>query len=1096
MSPDKPICARFGLFELDLKNGELRRIEGGDGGRGVFLQEQPFRVLRMLIESEGKVVSRSEIKKQLWPNDTIVDFDHSINVAIGTIRRALDDSAGEPKYIETVPRRGYRLMVRPEWVEVGEVRPKIEPQDTSAANGAVVCSAGAALIGKKVSHFRVLEVIGGGGMGMVYKAEDLKLGRRVALKFLPEEMTSDPLALRRFEREAQAASSLNHPNICTIYEIEEYEGQPIIVMELLDGQTLRDHLTAAGSTRLPLEQLLAIAVQTCDGLKAAHSKGIVHRDIKPANIFLTDHGPAKILDFGLAKLVEMDEPEDDDFRSGRSLLTSRISVATDTSLTRTGRALGTASYMSPEQIRKEKLDARSDLFSFGLVLYEMSSGQRAFAGETVTEVYEELLNRAPTPVRQLNPGVPVALEAIIAKALQKDCASRYQSAAAMRADLELLPTPRLLRFRRIRKWLGLFTLVLVVAAGAVTYWHYSHRFQLSAKDTILIADLTNQTSDPVLDDALNMALPLGLAQTPFLQVLAQDKIRETLQQLNYPLNAKITPDIARKICLKTNSRAVVASSIADVGNHFRIQLSGINCQSGQAFAHAEQDVTLRNEIVHSLGVATAQLRSRMGEPDSSLKSFNKPFDLEMSSSPEALQMLANGFKHHLSPDIDTTISYYERAIEIDPSFALAYASLGTMFLAQGKNAKALAAEKKAYDLRERLVGQLRFLVETLYFSVGLGDMERSYPVYQQWVETYPLDGVARHNFADCLQRLGQYDRAIAEDREAFRLMPMEGAGSYDNIMIMLTTANRLEEAKAVFREASSRKVDSAKTHEWRHMVAFLQHDTPAMREQETWLSDARHNILSLSEKATADTYYGGFDDARRLLQQAENVATNADLPIDLLFFATRLSLRQAEAGDTVGAERLMKDALNFYRRRFGTLPPGQMSDLLTIEEDLAFARIGNIDQAEQLAERVNQTSPEDTLVQYYALPTIRAAISLRQNNPAGAIAILQPAEKYDRGYPDFFRSVYPAYVRGLAYLQLGEGRLAAAEFQKLIDHPAIVGEEVTGALARLQLGRAQVMMGDNVDARTSYRDFLSLWKDADPDLPIYKQAKAEYAKLP
>jgi serine/threonine protein kinase/tetratricopeptide (TPR) repeat protein len=1093
MTVAQPIRVRLGLFELNVKTGELRSLESGEGSRRIFLQEQPLRVLRMLVDCGGEMATRDEIKKKLWPNDTIVDFDHSINVAIGTLRRALGDSATEPKYIETVPRRGYRLMVSPEWEEVDE-QPPVESPESFGPDTVVAESSGPGLIGKKVSHFRVLEVIGGGGMGMVYKAEDLKLGRRVALKFLPEEMTSDPLSLKRFEREARTASSLNHANICTIFGIEEFEGQPIIVMELLDGETLRDRLAKLGSNPLPLDQLLDIAAQICDGLQAAHAKGIIHRDIKPANIFLTKHGPAKILDFGLAKLVESEELSDrhpaESERLAALSTAGHAVTGMDISLTRTGASMGTASYMSPEQIRKEKLDARTDLFSFGLVLYEMATGQRAFAGEEISVVHDALLNRQPVPVQGLNASIPPALDAIIAKAVLKDRDERYQSAAEMGVELRLVPSPARLRLHRIRKRFAIAAAILLLAGGAFAGYRYLTRYQLSASDTIVIADLNNQTSDTVLDDALNLALPVELAQTPFLQVLAQDKVRETMKQLGHPQDAKVTPEIAREVCLKSNSRAVITSSIADAGNHFRIALTGINCQSGEIFARSEQDATLRSGIVHALGVAGAQLRGRMGEPSESVRKFNQPLELATSPSLEALQCVAKGFRQHMSPDIAGTISLYERAIDLDPSFALAYASVGAMYGAIGNVSKASANETKAFELRDRLTGQLKYLTETLYYSVGQGDMVSAIPIYQEWTRTFPLDGVGHMNFAANLYYLGRYDDAAREAREANRLMPLiAGPSAYFDQMSDEVFGNRLEEAKATFADIQARKLDDRRSHYLRHLIAFLQHDAPAMQQELTWLRDHGAPVQALSGEANVLGYYGRFNDRYQLLQRAKSVAANkaeaANYPAaDVSVFQMASALQISDVENWSMAKRLINDAIP-------TAWPRRIELLIA----LTSAQTGDAERAERLVEAINQQSPHDTIMQFYCLPTIRAAIELQRHNPAAAIEILRPTEQYESVVGDNFNSMRPAYVRGLAYLQLGQGQAASVEFQKLLDHPAVVGRDVLGPLAYLQLGRAQAMMGDKAVARKSYRDFLTLWKDADPDIPIYKQAKAEYAAL-
>src|SRR5216684_4026805 len=593
----------LGSFELDLASGELRSIGTADANNKILLREQSLQVLRMLVERKGKIVTREEIRKKLWPNDTIVDFDHSINATIKTLRRALGDSADNPKYIETLARRGYRLRVPIEWLE----------STTGFSRGrdpiAPVFQDPGGLIGRKVSHYRVLEVIGAGGMGMVYKAEDLKLGRSVALKFLPEDLAGDPVTLQRFEREAQTASALNHPNICTIYEIEEHEGQPFIVMELLQGDTLRSRISGSEFEALPLVEVFDIALQVCDALQAAHDKGIVHRDIKPANIFLTTQGAVKILDFGLAKLVASEQTaasQNDHDRPSVQSVGEQTKI--DASLTRSGIKAGTAGYMSPEQVRKEKLDARTDLFSFGMVLYEMAAGRRAFEGETVAEIHDAILHQTAPPAHDANPNVSSALDAVISKALEKDRERRYQSAAQMREDLararKQVPPAR----RRLLTWTAVAALILIAASGIWIYSRVRGNVAFSAANTVILV-VTNRTGDPVFDDALYTALRVGLEQTPYPNVLADDKVRGAMRSFNLPPGAKLTPEIARQVCLSTNSRMVVASSIADAGNGFRIEIAGIGCQSGATVTRVQEDAVSRNEIVRMLGLSAARFAS-------------------------------------------------------------------------------------------------------------------------------------------------------------------------------------------------------------------------------------------------------------------------------------------------------------------------------------------------------------------------------------------------------------------------------------------------------------------------------------------------------
>ena len=1077
---------RLGGFELDLRTGELYAVGTAGGDGKILLREQPFQVLRMLVDRKGKIVTREEIKRKLWPNDTIVDFDHSINVAIGTLRRALGDSANNPQYIETLARRGYRLCVAIEWVETThEV-----PLGDAASPPALVELGG--LIGKKVSHYRVLEVIGGGGMGMVYKAEDLKLSRPVALKFLPEELASDPIALQRFEREAQTASALNHPNICTIYEIEEYEGKRFIAMELLEGDTLLHRVNKAKQNANAIAALLDIAIQICNGLQAAHDKDIIHRDIKPANIFLTKEGVAKILDFGLAKLVAGHAVEENEgaeespvthppTRKGQapSEKNDAHPARLQADLTRTGTTAGTAAYMSPEQVRKEKLDARTDLFSFGLVLYEMVAGRRAFDGDTIAEVNDAILSQTPAPAHDLNYSVPRKLDVVIKKALEKDRSRRYQSVAEMREDIERVRKELQPARRRARRWLAAAGLISVLAAAFWFYQSYRNRVTLSNTDTIVLADISNQTGDPGLDDALNAALRYSLEQTPYIDVLAIDKVLGTLRLLNLPPDTRVTPEIAGQISLRTNSKMVIASSIADAGNRFYIELNAIDGQSGTPVARLREDAASRNEIVHVLGDLAAQLRRKLGEPSASLARFNKPLEEATSSSLDALQAGREGYKHHIAGDVRGAIPYYQHAIELDPDFGLAYQAIAAANDSRGEHQLAMGALKKAYELRNRMTEPTRFRAECRYYESVTGETEKACLVALQAVQTFPRDAVAHTNLASYLGKLGQPDRAADEAREAARLLP--SPYSYHDLVLRSINADRLNEAKAAFDAVDARHFDSADLRVYRVLLAFLQHDRAAMEEQWSWAAGKPDADRFLFQRAIVECYYGHFRNSRLLSQQAIDMGTKAGT---IPWYGIFWSVEEAEVGNSERARSGAAQALKSLQKRHDQ-----------IYLALAFARAGNVEEAQKLADALDQEYPLDTAIQYYYLPTIRAAIKLNENDPASAVEILRPALKYDLAYPDSFQSLYPAYIRGLAYLQMGDGQQAAAEFQKLLDHPGLVGRDVHGALSHLQLARAQKLMGDEAASRKSYEDFLTLWKDADPDIPIYQQAKAEYAKL-
>jgi eukaryotic-like serine/threonine-protein kinase len=1071
---------RLGSFELDLASGELRSIGSADATNTnkVLLREQSLLVLRMLIERKGKIVTREEIRKKLWPNDTIVDFDHSINATIKTLRRALGDSADNPQYVETLARRGYRLRLPVEWLESTTGFPR------GQGPSAPVFRDPGGLIGRKVSHYRVLEVIGAGGMGMVYKAEDLKLGRSVALKFLPEDLAGDPIALQRFEREAQTASALNHPNICTIYEIEEHEGQPFIVMELLQGDTLRSRISGSEFEALPLVEVFGIALQVCDALQAAHDKGIVHRDIKPANIFLTTQGTVKVLDFGLAKLLASDEtPGIDPAEASRNhrdrSMAQSASEQTkiDASLTRPGATAGTAGYMSPEQVRKEKLDARTDLFSFGMVLYEMAAGQRAFVGETVAEIHDAILHQTPVPAHNLNSAVPRSLDAVIIKALEKDREKRYQSAAEMSKDLARVQRQVQPSRLRLRRWFGAAALLAVVAAAFWLYGSYRRLVTLSTTDTIVLADVKNETSNPVFDDALNTALRYGMEQTPYLNILGIDKVFGILAQLNLPPNTKLKPEVARQVCLRTNSKLVIAASIADAGNGFRIGLDAADCQSGRIVAGIRKDVADQNQVVHVLGVAAAQLRRKLGEPAASLARFNKPLEEALSSSVEALQVGTLGYKRHIAGDFKGAIAYYRRALELDPNLAPTYEGLAAAYRVMGEDDLAISADTKAYELRARMTEPSRLETEYLYYAWVTGEREKALSVLLQLVQIFPRNARARLNLASCLAFLGQSDKAADEAREAARLQPTTYA--YSEWTFHSIHAEQLNEAQAVLDEAAVRKIDAFELQTGRMLLAFLRNDQRAMQEQWNQAMGRPDAFRLLLARSYVEEYHGRFRRARELIQQASGLA-----PGPAAEFRYETALWEAESGDSARAVQIAATVPKTVSNRDGKL-------FLA----LAFARAGKIEQARKMSDVLDQDAPLDTLIQNYSLPTIRAALKLKANDPDGAIAALQPSLKYELSFNLSFNGLYPAYIRGLAYLQRGEGRLAAAQFQKLLDHRGLVATDVIGALAHLQMARAQKMMGDNASARKSYEEFLSIWKDADPDVPIYQQAKAEFARL-
>jgi DNA-binding winged helix-turn-helix (wHTH) protein/tRNA A-37 threonylcarbamoyl transferase component Bud32/tetratricopeptide (TPR) repeat protein len=1062
---------RFGAFELDLSTGELGSTETPEPDNKVLLREQVFQVLRMLLERKGKIVTREEIRRQLWPNDTVVDFDHSINAAIKTLRRALGDSADDPRYIETLARRGYRLMVVIEYLESA---PGIVPGEVTAEAPLQASS----LIGKKVSHYRVLDVIGGGGMGMVFKAEDLKLGRLVALKFLPEEFTGDAVALKRFEREAQTASALNHSNICTIYEIEEHKGQPFIAMELLQGDTLRDRLAASKQKPLPLHELVGISAQICDGLQAAHDKGIIHRDIKPANIFLCKSGTVKILDFGLAKLAGNDVALESTEAASTTERATSSTESLKNALTRTGTTAGTAQYMSPEQVRHEELDTRSDLFSFGLVVYEMACGQRAFTGQTLVDVHEAILHQPPAPARASNPALPRSLDLALAKALEKDRNRRYQSATAMKDDLKRIT--REVRPARRWTWRALAAGVLL-AVGALSLWRYEvyrHRITLAPTDTIVLADVDNRTGDPVFDDALNTALRYEMEQTPYLNLLGLDKTYASMGQLKLGPTTKITPEVARQICSKTNSRMVISDLIADAGNRYRLEMKALDCGSGATLAEEQEDINSRNEAVHELGATAVRLRSKLGEPADSLARFNQPLEKALSASLEALQVATQGAKVYLAGDAEGALKLNQRAVELDPNFALGYWRMGAAYLFLGNTELSAASYTRAYQLRDRLTERDRLNNEIDYYGRGTGDWEKQYSSVLRFLEIFPRDVLGHANLRAAFVHLGQPDRAADEAAETARLRP--SSYYFGSAIQSIRFASRFSEAKSWLAKADALKFDNSLIRRERLIVAFATGDRDNVEKILTEEERGSYRDDFLHEHSLIEIQRGRFHSAERLRHQAlgTSKARNDD------WWVVLSALENAEVGKDEQARRYESKAAGSGLDRNNKIALA-----------LALARSGQTAEAGRLADQISAERPEDTLVQHYFIPTIRAAIKLRQHDPAAAIELLRDTAKYDLAFTGSFESVYPAYIRGLAYVRLGDGQSAAAQFQKLIDNPGFSVRHVIGPLARLQLGRAQKMMGDNASACKSYEEFLSIWKDADADIPVYRQAKAEYAQL-
>ena len=981
-----------------------------------------------------------------------------------------------------------------------------------------------------ISRYRILQKLGAGGMGEVYLAEDTKLGRKVALKLLSEELTHNRDRLSRFDQEAYAASALNHPNILTIYEMGDEGGRHYIATEYIDGITLRKRL---GGQPMDLTEILDIAIQITGALEEAHAAGIIHRDIKPENVMIRKNGHVKVLDFGLAKLLDR-SPEGE---GADTEAVTRAFVQTDA-----GVVMGTSLYMSPEQARGKGVDARSDIWSLGVILYEMAAGRAPFMGETKTDVIVAIAKSEPSPLARFAPGLPPEFEWVVMKALRKNADERYQTIKELESDLKKLKQkvvfqtelersmgpdrltgaittfgdtdvphhPSQLSFqtslpatthststvqsaaqtrassveyifegiKRHKLKAAIVALALALLAGGI--WFFSFRRAtpaLTDKDTILLADFVNTTDDPVFDETLKQALAAQLRQSPYLDILSDDRVHDTLKLMEKSPDADVTRDVARQICERLGIKAMLIGTIAGVGNRYVITLDALNAETGDTIASDQAEADNKEQVLKSLGQAASRLREKLGESLASIKRHDAPIEQVTTSKWDALRYYSLGLQQHSSGRYAEAIPLYQHAIEVDQRFAIAYARLAACYNQEKQYEAARAASSKAYEYRDRASAREKLYVEWNYFGAVTGEIDKATESLDVWKRTFPRDWEPHHLLAVRYTLTGPFDKAIDEATEALRLNPKEPK-AHANLANGFIGLNRFDEGKQVLQNALSQKMETESMRLHLYRLAFVNGDEAGMKEQLDWASRKSQGYLPNVWQAQAAEFHGKFAEANQFTDKAVDWAAlnNRDAAAQLI---SQQAMRAATFRDCGKVSALTSKALSYSR------------DLSNLHSSAhALAACGQAAPAQSLVDEMQKRFPQDTLLISVTIPLIRAQLELARGNGAQAVQLLESTRRYE-----VYGGYWPQYVRAQGYAKQGNGLQAANEFKKILDNRGWYPLSPVYVLAQLGYARASAQSGDTATARKAYHDFFELWKNADATVPFIAEARKEYEKL-